>query len=123
MRATFLRNALASFAALASAGTLLAGAVAAAPKPPRAGAQPQRVSILSAANEQFVAVQYDGTLAPWSGAVGIAEQFDLYDLGGGLIALKSVANGKFVTARRGQPLAATRESVGAGEAFRRVGGP
>ena len=125
MRATFLLGALAVFTAFAPASTLLARAAAAAPMPSRTAAQPQpqRVSIQSAANQQFVAVQFDDTLAPWSGAVGIAEQFDLYDLGRGLIALKSVANGEYVTARPGQPLAAIRNSVGAGEVFRRVGGP
>ena len=88
----------------------------------RTSAGVERVSIKSDANQQWTAVQPDGTLAPWSASVSLAEQFDLYDLGPGLIALRSAVNGKYVTARRGNALSATSDSAGADAVFRRVGG-
>ena len=82
----------------------------------------ERVYIKSDVNQQFATVLSDGTLAPWSRDVSLAERFDLYDLGPGLIALRSAANGKYVTARRGQALSAASDSAGAAAIFRRVGG-
>ena len=88
----------------------------------RTSAGVERVSIKSDASQQLIAVQPDGTLAPWIGSVSLDGQFDLYDLGPGLIALRSAVNGKYVTARRGQVLSAASDAAGADAIFRRVGG-
>ena len=123
MSSTTLLTTIATMAALAAGGTVVDGAgPARAASALRATQRMERVSVKAVANDQFVAVQSDGTLAPWSNAVGIAEQFDLFELGHGLIALRAVATGKFVTARRGNLLAATADAAGVDATFARVGG-
>ena len=51
-----------------------------------------RVAIQVDINGLFATVLVDGTLKPASNTVGAAEQFEVYDLGTGLFALKSVAS-------------------------------
>ena len=93
----------------------------AAPPPVSPPARPDLISI-RAANGRFVTVRADGTLAPASVNVGTAEQFELYDIGKGLIALRSKANGKFVSAGDLEPLRADAEQIGAAQQFRTIGG-
>jgi hypothetical protein len=117
-----LLTALASMAVFTVGGTpLQADAPSQSRGKARNPAQVERVHIQANVNLQRIAVQPDGSLAPWSSADATAEQFDLYDVGNGLLALKSVANGKYVTAARSEPLRASGPSIGAEQIFRRVG--
>ncbi len=81
-----------------------------------------RVAIQVDINGLFATVLADGTLKPASNTVGAAEQFEVYDLGTGLFALKSVANGRFLGAEASHPIVANRGSIGEAAAFRRLGG-
>jgi hypothetical protein len=81
------------------------------------------VSIRAPENGLVVTVRGDGTLAAASMMIGKAEQFELYDLGGRMIALRSVANGKFVSARALEPLRAKAADVGAEQVFHSLGRP
>jgi M6 family metalloprotease-like protein len=79
------------------------------------------VSIRADVNGLAVTLRSDGMLEPASGGIGIAEQFEVHDLGNGLIALRSVANAKFVSARALQPLRADAEQVGDAQRIRTLG--
>jgi hypothetical protein len=120
-RTALLTALLAVTAFTQSSAPLTAATPGGAQGRPRTPAPVQRVYIQAHVNGQFVTVQADGTLAPWSGAIGAAEQFDLHELGTGLLALRSVANGKYVTAGRSQGLAASGHAIGDNQIFRRVG--
>jgi hypothetical protein len=93
----------------------------AAPSRVSSPAPPDLISI-RAGNGRFVTVRTDGTLAPASMNVGTAEQFELYDIGKGFIALRSEVNGKFVSARDLEPLRADAAHIGAAQQFRAIGG-
>ncbi len=80
-----------------------------------------RVAIQIAVNGLFLTVLADGTVKPASVTLGTAEQFEIYDLGTGLFALKAVANGKFLGAQARQPILANRASIDHTAIFRRLG--
>jgi hypothetical protein len=108
---------------LATTGGLTRDSVTAAPRvPPPPASAADRVRIQADVNGMNATVQPDGTLAPGSAADGPAAQFDLYDLGKGLMALRSVESGRYVTARDGAPLLANSVSIGDAAVFRQVGG-
>lgn len=94
----------------------------AAGRSPVGSAPPARVFIQAGINGLFVTVQPGATLAPSSAVAGPAEQFELHDLGSGLIALKSAVNGKFLSARSAGPVVADADAVGDEQRLRRVGG-
>jgi hypothetical protein len=105
---------------LAVAGGRTLDSVAASQRSEPAGAE--RVAIESVVNGLLASVQADGSIVPGSAASGLAAQFDRYELGNGLIALRSAATGQYVSARDGAPLMADRDLVGETEMFRPVGG-
>jgi len=79
------------------------------------------ISLLARINSRFVTT--GGGADPLSAdrsANGLWEEFDQVDEGGGYVALRSHANGRYVTAEAGgsQPLVANRAAVGAWEKFR-----
>src|SRR5262245_13865840 len=76
------------------------------------------VAIRAAVNGLDVTVRADGTLAPASTNVGTAEQFELHNIGKGFIALRSIASGRFVSARDLEPLRADARHIGAAQRFR-----
>jgi hypothetical protein len=108
---------------LVAFAALIASAEAKPSKPAQSSSPPVigRMAIQVDANGLFASVQADGTVLASSPIVGPAEQFDVHDLGKGLFALASVANGKFLTARVSRPLVADADSLGDAQAFRRVG--
>jgi PKD repeat protein len=85
------------------------------------GTPPTGISTLkSMANNQFVSAANATTaLIANKATVGATERFDVIDLGGGNIALRSRANNMYVTAENAgaQPLIANRAAVGAWETF------
>ena len=80
-------------------------------------------SIMSAHNGKYVAAETVMVAAPLKAnreRVGPWEEFDIEDLGNGLVAIQSLHNGKYVAAnmeRTGVPLAANRDAVGPWEQF------
>jgi hypothetical protein len=90
------------------------------PTPPVAGQPPAGtvVSLRSRANNLYVTAEDAGAAALIANrtAIGGWEQFDQVDAGGGSIALKAHANGKYVTAGP-QPLIADATAVGAAQKF------
>ncbi|MEU6432080.1 hypothetical protein ABZ860_39775 [Microbispora sp. NPDC046973] len=82
------------------------------------------VSLRSRANNLYVTAAASPLIASRSG-VGVNEQFDRIDLGGGDIALRARSNGKYVTAESAgaQPLIADRDAIGPWETFRQVANP
>ncbi len=87
-----------------------------------AGAAP--VSLRAHANGRYVTAEHAGSLPLIANrtAIGVWEQFDQIDLGGGYIALRAHANGRYVTADSAgsKPLIANRTAIGAWEKFYRT---
>ena len=87
-----------------------------------AGAAP--VSLRAHANGRYVTAEHAGSLPLIANrtAIGVWEQFDQIDLGGGYIALRAHANGRYVTAESAgsKPLIANRTAIGAWEKFKLV---
>ena len=87
-----------------------------------AGAAP--VSLRAHANGRYVTAEHAGSLPLIANrtAIGVWEQFDQIDLGGGYIALRAHANGRYVTAEDAgsKPLIANRTAIGAWEKFKLV---
>ncbi|MER7279363.1 carbohydrate-binding protein [Dactylosporangium sp. NPDC000244] len=87
--------------------------------PPPAGS-----ALRARVNTRYVTADAGGTspLIATKTAVGTAEQFDVVDLGGGLIALKARVNGQFVCAENAgaNPLVANRAQAGSWETFRLI---
>ena len=104
-------------------GILASLEAAKAPKPNAQGRwlPTGRVAIQTDTDRLFVTVQADGTLRPAGTSVGPAEQFDVYDLGTGIFAFKSVVNGRFLTARRSGSIVAEGHDIGTAQLFRRLG--
>ncbi|MEV0570267.1 PQQ-dependent sugar dehydrogenase [Dactylosporangium sp. NPDC050588] len=78
------------------------------------------VSLRSLTNNQYVtAANATTALIANSATIGTAQQFELVDLGGGKVALKSKATGQFVCAENGgaNPLLANRATAGSWETF------
>jgi GH25 family lysozyme M1 (1,4-beta-N-acetylmuramidase) len=90
-----------------------------------AGAPP--VSLLAGANGRYVTAENAGgsPLIANRAAIGVWEQFDQIDLGGGYIALRARVNGRYVTAEHAGslPLIANRATVGPWERFKLVVNP
>ncbi|WP_433072996.1 glycosyl hydrolase family 95 catalytic domain-containing protein [Dactylosporangium sp. CA-052675] len=87
--------------------------------PPAAGS-----ALRARVNTRYVTADAGGTgpLIATGTAVGTAEQFDVVDLGGGLIALRARVNGQFVCAENAgaNPLVADRAQAGSWETFRLI---
>jgi hypothetical protein len=81
---------------------------------PKAGA----ASLRARANGQYVSAG-SGSLIANKASVGVGEQFDLVDLGGGNVALRAKINGNYVAAENAgaEPLIANRTAVGPWETF------
>ncbi|MEU1686137.1 GH25 family lysozyme [Micromonospora sp. NPDC005707] len=79
------------------------------------------IAIRARANNRYVVAENAGAkpLIANRTSVGLWEQFDLVDAGGGFVAIRARANGRYVTAESAgsQPLIANRTSVGAWEKF------
>jgi hypothetical protein len=74
------------------------------------------------ANNKFVTASAGNLIASATAASTNAERFDVVDLGGGNVALKSRANGMYVCAENAgaNPLVANRAAAGAWETFARI---
>ena len=74
------------------------------------------------ANNKFVTTSAGNLIASATAASTNAERFDVVDLGGGNVALKSRANGMYVCAENAgaNPLVANRAAIGAWETFARI---
>ncbi|MFI5907623.1 fascin domain-containing protein [Dactylosporangium sp. NPDC051541] len=87
--------------------------------PPPAGQ-----ALRAQANTRYVTADSGGTapLIASKTTIGTAEQFDVVDLGGGLVALKARVNGQFVCAENAgaNPLIANRAQAGSWETFRLI---
>ncbi|XVQ89631.1 fascin domain-containing protein [Microbispora siamensis] len=83
------------------------------------------ISLRSRANNLYVTAATGSPLIASRSGVGVNEQFDRIDLGGGDIALRARSNGKYVTAESAgaQPLIANRDAIGPWETFRQVANP
>ncbi|WP_218670875.1 hypothetical protein [Microbispora sp. GKU 823] len=83
------------------------------------------VSLRSRANNLYVTAATGSPLVASRSGVGVNEQFDRIDLGGGDIALRARSNGKYVTAESAgaEPLIANRDAIGPWETFRQVANP
>lgn len=85
---------------------------------PPPGGQALRAQV----NSRYVTADAGGTspLIASKTAIGTAEQFDVVDLGGGLVALRARVNGQFVCAENAgaNPLVANRAQAGSWETFR-----
>ncbi|GIF66556.1 hypothetical protein Ais01nite_45910 [Asanoa ishikariensis] len=79
-------------------------------------------AVRAGANNLFVTAGSGNLIANASAASTNAQRFDVVDLGGGNVALKSRANGMYVCAENAgaNPLVANRASVGGWETFARV---
>ncbi|GAB3871103.1 hypothetical protein GCM10027610_134020 [Dactylosporangium cerinum] len=77
------------------------------------------VTFRARANGKLVTAENGGNAALIANrtAVGPWEQFDRIDLGGGRVALKAHANGRYVTAPNGSPLIASSATIGTAETF------
>jgi GH25 family lysozyme M1 (1,4-beta-N-acetylmuramidase) len=86
-----------------------------------------RLSLLAEANGRYVTAETAGRspLIANRTAVGLWEQFDQIDVGGGFIALRAHANGRFVTADNAgrSPLIANRTAIGPWEQFKLLTNP
>jgi alpha-L-fucosidase 2 len=79
-------------------------------------------ALLAQANNLYVSAPATGPLIASATAAGATERFDLVDLGGGNVALRSRANNMYVCAEGAgaQPLIANRTAVGPWETFTRM---
>ncbi|PWR14195.1 hypothetical protein DKT69_17485 [Micromonospora sicca] len=79
------------------------------------------VAFRARANSRYVVAENAGANALIANrtAIGLWEQFDMIDAGGGFVALRSRANGRYVVAESGgaKPLIANRTAIGAWEKF------
>ncbi|WP_433604102.1 glycosyl hydrolase family 95 catalytic domain-containing protein [Dactylosporangium sp. CA-139114] len=102
-----------------SAGMVDALRITTGTAPPPAGS-----ALRARVNTRYVTAGAGGTspLVATGTAVGTAEQFDVVDLGGGLIALRARVNGQFVCAENAgaNPLVADRAQAGSWETFRLI---
>lgn len=82
------------------------------------------VSLRSRANSRYVCAQSAGAAALIANrtAIGLWEKFDRFDLGGGVVALRSQANGRYVTAGPA-PLLADATAIGTAQRFTQVANP
>ncbi|OLE30608.1 MAG: hypothetical protein AUG44_00965 [Actinobacteria bacterium 13_1_20CM_3_71_11] len=89
--------------------------------PPGSPPASATVSLLAGANGRFVTAENAGTAPLVANRTGVGdwEQFDRVDAGGGYVALRSHANGLYVTAGTG-PLVASRTAIGTAEKFQIV---
>jgi hypothetical protein len=82
------------------------------------------LSLLANANHRYVTAENAGRspLIANRTAIGVWEQFDQINVGGGFIALRAHANGRYVTAENAgrSPLIANRTAIGPWEKFRLV---
>ena len=88
---------------------------------------PTGAAVRARVNNRYVAAENGGAAALIANrtAIGLWEQFDVVDLGGGptgerLVALKARVNGQYVSANNGNTLIANRATVGTWETFARV---
>jgi cytochrome c len=84
----------------------------------------QVISLRAHANGRYVTAENGGALPLIASraAIGVWEQFDLVDAGGGLVALRAHANNDYVCAENAgaQPLIANRTAVGSWEKFQLI---
>jgi type 1 glutamine amidotransferase len=83
---------------------------------------PTGAAVRARVNNRYVAAENSGTAALIANraAVGLWEQFDVVDLGGGNVALNARVNGQYVSANNNATLIANRTTVGPWETFARV---
>jgi type 1 glutamine amidotransferase len=83
---------------------------------------PTGAAVRARVNNRYVAAENSGAAALIANrtAIGLWEQFDVVDLGGGNVALKARVNGQYVSANNGNTLIANRTTVGTWETFARV---
>jgi hypothetical protein len=79
-------------------------------------------ALLAQANGTYVRAPSGGNLIASATAIGATERFDLIDLGGGNVALRSRADNMYVCAENAgaNPLIANRAAVGGWETFARI---
>lgn len=86
------------------------------------GAGTGGTTLLAQANNRYVSAPANGPLIANATSAGATERFDLVDLGGGNVALRSRANNLYVCAENAgaEPLIANRTAAGAWETFARI---
>ncbi|MFJ6197410.1 ThuA domain-containing protein [Micromonospora sp. NPDC092111] len=112
-----------NFTRMLLGGLRVASGAVAADCTPRTTPPPSGTSLRARANNQYVSAPNATTaLIANRSAVGATERFDLVDLGGGNVALRSTANGMYVCAENAgaAPLVANRAAAGAWETFQLV---
>ncbi|WP_347405293.1 ThuA domain-containing protein [Asanoa sp. WMMD1127] len=115
----------ANFTRLLLGGIQWAGGATTADCTPRSAPPVSGTAIRAGANNLFVTAGSGNLIANASAASTTAQRFDVVDLGGGNVALKSRANGMYVCAENAgaNPLIANRAAVGGWETFARVNNP
>jgi type 1 glutamine amidotransferase len=110
-----------NFTRLLLGGIQIAGGAVAADCTPRTQPQPTGTAVRARVNNRYVTAGSAPLIAN-STTAGTAQRFDVVDLGGGNVALRSKANGLYVCAENGgnSPLIANRAAIGLWETFQRI---
>ena len=110
-----------NFTRMLLGGIQIAGGAVAADCTPRTQPQPTGTAVRARVNNRYVTAGSAPLIAN-STTAGTAQRFDVVDLGGGNVALRSKANGLYVCAENAgaNPLIANRAAVGLWETFARV---
>jgi type 1 glutamine amidotransferase len=110
-----------NFTRMLLGGIQIAGGAVTADCTPRTQPQPTGTAVRARVNNRYVTAGSAPLIAN-STTAGTAQRFDVIDLGGGNVALRSKANGLYVCADNNgtSPLIANRAAVGLWETFARV---
>ena len=110
-----------NFTRMLLGGIQIAGGAVTADCTPRSQPQPTGTAVRARVNNRYVTAGSAPLIAD-STTAGTAQRYDVVDLGGGNVALRSKANGLYVCAENGgaAALIANRAAVGLWETFARV---
>jgi type 1 glutamine amidotransferase len=110
-----------NFTRMLLGGIQIAGGAVTADCTPRSQPQPTGTAVRARVNNRYVTAGSAPLIAD-STTAGTAQRYDVVDLGGGNVALRSKANGLYVCAENGgaAALIANRAAIGLWETFARV---